>query len=72
MNDVTMVTCSVRNDTHVDIRDQRGNLVDTYCYPCPVTAQSFGNGITVSLSSGTTYVYTLQDGHLEQTGCYIS
>ena len=25
MNDVTMVTCSVRNDTHVDIRDQHGN-----------------------------------------------
>ena len=70
MNDVTMVTCSVRNDTHVDIRDQRGNLVDTYCYPCPVTAQSVGNGIIVKCSTGMTYTYTLENGYLVPTGCY--
>ena len=72
MSDVRTVLCRVRNETIVDVLDEYGNVVDILSFPCPVHAQSFGNGITVSLSNGTTHVYTLQDGRLMQSNIFIS
>lgn len=72
MNDLRTVLCRVRNETLVDVLDEYGNMVDVISFPCPVHAQSFGTGITVSLSNGTTYVYTLQDGRLRQSNFFSS
>ena len=49
----------------VYVRDEYGNLVDTFSFPQSVSAQSFGNGMTVRCGT-MLYTYMLENGQLKQ------
>ena len=63
------VTCrSVGNTVYV--HDENGNQVDILSFPQSVSAQSFGNGISVTCGT-MCYTYMLEDGRLRQTGMHF-
>lgn len=63
------VTCQVSGNT-VYVRDERGFLIEMFSYPDTPTAQSFGNGVTITCGT-MCYTYTLDDrGKLVQSGVY--
>lgn len=62
------VTCQSNGKT-VYVRDERGNLIDTLSFQYNALAQSFGSGISV-ICGTMCYTYTLENGHLRQTGVH--
>ena len=62
------ITCQAVGGT-VYVRDERGNLVDSFSFPGNCIAQSFGNGMTV-ICGTMCYTYMLEDGKLRQTGVH--
>ena len=62
------ITCQAVGGT-VYVRDEFGNLCDTFHFPQSVLAQSFGNGMSV-ICGTMCYTYVLEDGRLKQTGVH--
>ena len=53
----------------VYVRDEYGNLFDTFSFPQNVIAQSFGNGMSV-ICGTMCYTYVLENGQLKQTSVH--